>query len=465
MPVFTATERVGSVIDEKYAVQRVIAQGGMGVVFEATHTWTGRRVALKLIKPDLVEPTRNARLLVEARAATALSHPNVVQVLDMGQTEDGVSYLVMELLEGSTLKQELLARGTLPPAEALAIVLPLLGAIAVAHDRGIVHRDIKPANILLSRDSAGRRVPKLLDFGIAKVIEDTGVTHSGAVLGTTHYLSPEQAEGTDDVGPASDIWALGVVLYECLCGKLPFPGEHAASVLQRILNEPVPPLRTHAPQIGSALAQAVERALHSELRLRYDGARSFARALLVTARECGVELPEAPDPTGLPEWSAWLSGPNPGKDSTIDAGRARASTPVAMPSVARAARIPNPVAAWSLGLLVLLACLAYLFLQHETAPVGATSPHVSVTAASRPQPVPRPNAALPATPPADEDSAAATKAPPSSPSASVLPVAAPPTSTRAPARRRRRRATAPTDTIAPAPKTAPSSRDKLMQSW
>jgi serine/threonine protein kinase len=338
MPILSATERIGTLIDEKYAVARILAEGGMGVVFEATHTWTGRRVALKLLKPDFVDPKRNARLQVEARAAAALNHPNVVQVLDMGLTDDGVSYLVMELLEGRSLADELAARGALPEAEALSIVLPLLGAIAVTHARGIVHRDLKPANVFLCVDAAGRQVPTLLDFGIAKLIEQTGVTKSGAVLGTPHYLSPEQAEGQAEIGPSADIWAFGVMLYQCLTGTLPFGTGSASSVLARVLNGVPVPLRTHAPHVGSGLAAAIERALARDPQARYTGAASFARALLLTARADGIALPHDPEPLGLPEWKAWL------RDSADDA--AATLEDFALPHAGQVQRKPTRGRAW-----------------------------------------------------------------------------------------------------------------------
>jgi serine/threonine-protein kinase len=387
MPILSATERIGTLIDEKYAVARMLAEGGMGVVFEATHTWTGRRVALKLLKPDFVDPKRNARLLVEARSAAALNHPNVVQVLDMGLTDDGVCYLVMELLEGRSLADELAARGALPEAEALSLVLPLLGAIAVTHAGGIVHRDLKPANVFLRVDAAGRRVPTLLDFGIAKIIEQTGMTKSGTVLGTPHYLSPEQAEGQADIGPAADIWALGVMLYECLTGTLPFGTGLASSVLARVLTDVPVPLRTHAPQVGSALAAAVERALRRDPRARYADAASFARALLLTARTDGIALPNDPEPLGLPEWTDWLRDSSGGADATLEQ--------LAPPHATHLRQKPTRGRAWVTLVIVTALCTATAYAltrRVATASRPASTPSVatariSESAAQTPAPV------------------------------------------------------------------------------
>jgi serine/threonine protein kinase len=157
MPILTVAERIGTEIEGKYKVEALLGQGGMGVVFAARHLWTERRVAIKLLRPELSALTllESTRLIQEARTTTRLEHPHVVQVLDMGRTDDGVPYLVMERLEGVTLKQELEARGRLSAHEALQLLLPLMGAMALAHDQGIIHRDLKPANIFLCRNAAG----------------------------------------------------------------------------------------------------------------------------------------------------------------------------------------------------------------------------------------------------------------------------------------------------------------------
>jgi serine/threonine-protein kinase len=461
MPILSATERIGTLIDEKYAVVRMLAEGGMGVVFEATHTWTGRRVALKLLKPDFVDPKRNSRFLVEARAAAALDHPNVVQVLDMGSTDDGVSYLVMELLEGRPLADELAERGALPVAETLSLMLPLLGAIAVTHARGIVHRDLKPANVFLNIDGAGRRVPTLLDFGIAKIIEQTGVTKTGAVLGTPHYLSPEQAEGQADIGPAADIWAFGVILYECLTGTLPFGTGSASSVLARVLTDVPVPLRTHAPHVGSALAAAVERALHRDPRGRYKDAATFAQALLLTARADGIELPDDPEPLGLPEWTEWLRDGSARFDVTLEE--------FAPPPATHVQRKPKRVPAW-VALMVVAALgmvTAYALTRHVEEP----SRHASTPARSAelrpsapPVRVPEFAAQAPAAAPASPPPAAPALADALTPSALALAAA----STTAIPKRAHRAAIhqkPPKPPVTQEPTPAAPEQQKLMLSW
>jgi serine/threonine protein kinase len=304
MPTLTARERVGTVIDGKYAIEGVIARGGMGVVFAATHRWTDRRVAVKLVLDHDVDAQHQARLVEEARLATRLDHPNVVQVLDMGATDDGALYLVMERLSGRTLRDELREAAPLEPAAALRVLLPVFGAIATAHDHGIVHRDLKPANILLSVSSSdGPVIPKVLDFGIAKLIDDSGFTKPGSVVGTPAYLSPEQAAG-HAAGPTADVWGLGVLLFECLSGRVPFEGD-GPSVLQRLVNGNAPLLRSVTQRVPQSLAAAIDRALQREPNGRYADVRSFARALLATAVSAGVTLPDDPDPVGLPQWRRW----------------------------------------------------------------------------------------------------------------------------------------------------------------
>ena len=233
MPLLTDQERLGTTLAEKYRIDRIVGRGGMGVVFSATHLWTGRPVAVKLLLPGLADDAGLVkRFLREARAAAGLRHPNVVDVLDMGSEPDGTVYLVLEMLVGESLDAVLERHGRLTLRELAAWVVPVCDAVGAAHGQGIVHRDLKPENIFLHRPAEGVTLPKLLDFGIAKVL-GTGTskqTAVGSVIGTLHYMSPEQAEGRADVGPRSDVWALGVVLYECLTGRMPFDGSNLSLI-------------------------------------------------------------------------------------------------------------------------------------------------------------------------------------------------------------------------------------------
>ena len=205
MPVLSAEERIGTQIAGRYTITAVLGEGGMGTVFEAEHTWTGRSVALKLLKPELAKnPDLVTRFLSEARAAAKLKHPNVVDILDMGQGEEEGVFLAMEKLEGEPLSARA-KRSALPVEEAVALLVPVMDALSVAHEKfSIVHRDLKPDNIFLATDGRGGIVPKLLDFGIAKVTDDlfAANTHTGTLIGTPWYMSPEQALADKGLGPS-----------------------------------------------------------------------------------------------------------------------------------------------------------------------------------------------------------------------------------------------------------------------
>ena len=283
MPILTPEERIGTEIAGKYRIRAQLATGGMSVLFAGEHTWTRRPVAIKVLAPHASLDARAVqRFLREARTTTALRHPHVVDVLDMGHAGDGALYIVMELLEGADLSDLIAARGVIPAREAVAIVSPIIDAIAAAHTLGFVHRDIKPGNVFLAKRADLRLVPKLLDFGIAMALADTEpgstATRTGVILGTPHYMSPEQAT-SGEVGPASDTWALGVVLYQMLSGVVPFDGGSPTVILMEILRGVRRPLAEMAGDASPALIGLVEQALAPEPSARPQDLRAWARAL------------------------------------------------------------------------------------------------------------------------------------------------------------------------------------------
>ncbi|RYZ03594.1 MAG: serine/threonine protein kinase [Myxococcales bacterium] len=270
---------IGSIVDRRYLLKREIARGGAGAVFEAEHLYTKRSVALKLLVPEQRSaPEPRARLLREALALSAARHPGVVAALDAGEMEDGTPYLVLELLEGRSLEGILAVRRRLGAAEVAWLGVAICEALSAAHRRGIIHRDIKPSNVFVARDEQGREVVKLFDFGVAKVAtESNKLTQSGALLGTPEYMAPEQLLARE-VDARVDVYALGITLYECLAGAVPFEGNFG-EVLLKVSTQPLTPLLSKVSELPPELASAVECALAREPEGRFADAQAFSLAL------------------------------------------------------------------------------------------------------------------------------------------------------------------------------------------
>lgn len=268
----------------QYAVVRPLGQGGMACVYEAVHIGLGKRVALKVMQPHVaLNQVTSARFVREGRVAARIRHPNVVDVLDVGTSTDGVPFLVMELLEGVDLSAFLRERRAMPLDEAIEILLPVLSAVGAAHAAGIVHRDLKPANILLARGHDGAIVPKVVDFGISTFLDRDGgldLTQTDALLGTVRYMAPEQTRGAKFVEARSDLYSLGVILYSCVTGMQPYDGEGAFEVMHAIRTAPVPPPSSRLPGLAAAFDALVLRALAKEPEHRFASAQAFGRALL-----------------------------------------------------------------------------------------------------------------------------------------------------------------------------------------
>ncbi|MFW2387913.1 MAG: protein kinase domain-containing protein [Polyangiales bacterium] len=290
-------------IGGKYRLGPVIGSGGIATVRRATHVWTEREVAVKLLDPTLphFEQLR-AGFLREARATVQLDHPNVVDVLDMGEDGWDTAYLVMELLHGPTLRDVLLERGKLSEEDTLAILLPLLDALEKAHELGIIHRDFKPDNIMLPLDAYGVVTPKLLDFGIAEVLRDArsgGVSDpEGVIMGTPQYMSPEQARDHRAlIGPQTDVWGVAIVWYECLTGIAPFDGDSAEEILHAVCEKPIDfsavPER-YVPVLRAALHRlpGFRMASIPELKARIE-AMGFDRTTIAPAASSLSSVPAA----------------------------------------------------------------------------------------------------------------------------------------------------------------------------
>lgn len=274
------------VIAGRYHLLERLGDGSTATTYLAEDELLGRRVAVKLFRSEyLVDPRDRARFEREARAAAAVSHPNIVQVFDVGQEGD-TRYLVMEWVDGTDLKRLIRERAPLPADEAVRVALDLLRGLAAIHRAGIIHRDVKPQNVLIDR--SGRA--KLADFGIARTVRDTGLTETGSVIGTAAYMAPEQATGRA-VSPATDLYAAGVILYELLTGRLPFAGENPLEVLYQHVHEPPIPPRRHNPAISPALEAVVLRALAKSPEERFRSAEAMAAAL-----EAAVASPQKVPP-------------------------------------------------------------------------------------------------------------------------------------------------------------------------
>ncbi|HLK35381.1 MAG TPA: protein kinase [Polyangiaceae bacterium] len=314
MPILTPEEQLGLRVAGRYRLDAILSTGGMGVLFEARDEVTGERVAVKMLKPPYsLERGRVERFLRETRIASELRHPNVATVLDLGEDSASTPYLVMELLEGHSLAKELEARGTLPFAEAVAILLPIADALAAAHGKGIVHRDVKPGNIFLCRDRRGdapvraATVPKLVDFGIAKSARDDFETDTGVVVGTPGYMAPEQLLH-GECGPFTDVWGVGAVLYRCLMGRPPHAGDSVPEALGKLLREPVSPVS--AEGVGRAVCATIDRALARDPHRRYASMAAFARELALVVSSPNADATAEAMPTFEAPAPGWPS-PSP----------------------------------------------------------------------------------------------------------------------------------------------------------
>src|SRR5215212_1738964 len=265
----------GTLIDDRYAILETLGGGGMAEVFLARDEVLGRRVALKVLRgqyagdEEFVERFRR-----EAKSAAALNHPNIVQVYDQGRANDGTYYMAMEYVPGGTLKERIVREGPLDPREAAGIAARVAEALDVAHGRGIVHRDIKPQNILISESGAA----KVADFGIARAAASKTVTETSLILGTAAYMSPEQVRG-ERVGPASDLYSLGVVLYEMLTGQLPYAADNPLATAMKHLDEPPRRPREANPAVPEGMDALTAKLLAKDPGDRYASAAELAEDL------------------------------------------------------------------------------------------------------------------------------------------------------------------------------------------
>jgi eukaryotic-like serine/threonine-protein kinase len=291
-PASTSSQMIGTVLSGRYKLEAKLGSGGMSTVYLARDNTLDRPVAVKVMHREMSEQADQLeRFRQEARAVAKLSHPNVVAVIDAGE-DGGHPYIVFEYVEGETLKQRINRVGALDAQEALAYAIEIARGLTVAHARKMIHRDIKPQNVLI--DSEGRA--KLTDFGISRQLEQDGMTATGRVLGTTDYVAPEQAMG-HPVDQRSDVYSLGVVLYEMLVGQVPFHADSQVGVAMKHVNEELPDVQQRRPELSAAAAMVVERATAKDPSERYQSVGEMiddlSTALEVEAARAGSTTGEA----------------------------------------------------------------------------------------------------------------------------------------------------------------------------
>jgi eukaryotic-like serine/threonine-protein kinase len=426
--------REGEVLAGKYRIDRVLGAGGMGVVVAATHITLGERVALKfLLHEAALHGDSVSRFLREARAAARIKSEHIARVFDVGTLDSGAPYYVMEYLDGSDLGARLVEHGPLAVQQAVDYLLQACEAVAQAHALGIVHRDLKPTNLFVVKGADGSDVVKVLDFGISKVADASSaggdaLTRTSVSMGSPLYMSPEQMTSARDVDGRSDIWALGVVLYELVSGTTPFPGETLPQVCAAVLNGATPSLRARRPELPAELDRVIGTCLGKQPHQRYADVADLAAALAPLAP--GYSLP-------LVERVARIAGKRdrlPSRASVPETPPAVAIDQQAASAIARSAdggstqepwsqTHPRPAAAprrgaekvWfaaaALGVLGMVGALGWFVGQrrHEPAQAAAASAE-SRSAAAAPAP-PTPLVAPPAASPAEPVASAAAPAP------------------------------------------------------
>ncbi len=360
---------IGTILGGRYRLVELLGQGGMATIFRALDTQLGRDVAVKLLRPEyLRDPDFSSRFRQEAQAAASLTHPNVVTVFDYGEDPSG-PYIVMELIDGEDLSTIIRRSGALPPRQATRIAEAVARGLAAAHARGLVHRDVKPGNVLIGRDGQ----VKVVDFGIARAVAEAQVTLPGTTLGSVHYFSPEQARG-EPATESSDIYALGIVLFELLTGTRPWEGDSAAAVGLARLSGPAPDPMAVRPSVPPDLAAITRKALAPEPRDRFASAAAMADALDAALASGGASTGSAaaaaavvgaaagtvamsgvarPNPSAVPyaadAYADLDDGPAPSSGSSQEEDDRTATSPIV----------------WVAGIvaILLLAAIAYLVFQ------------------------------------------------------------------------------------------------------
>ncbi|MBK8256882.1 MAG: serine/threonine protein kinase [Polyangiaceae bacterium] len=420
------TSLIGQLLAGKYEVLRPIGEGGMGAVYEVRHATLDRRFAAKILRPEIAKNEEHVqRFLQEARAAAAIGHANIVSVIDVGEHDvrgRKVPFIVMELLKGTSLAALIKDKGVLSPKRAAKIMAACADALAAAHEAGVIHRDLKPDNIFLAGEN-GEQV-KVLDFGVAKISGAARLTKVGMVFGTPHYMSPEQAKG-EAIDHRSDIYALGVILYECLAGRVPFEADTSMGVLTKQIFANPDPIERVAPNARGlgALGAVVMRCLAKEPADRYASMAELSDALHHVLRDPKAA---AADSLGSSERHH-----RPALRLREDALMPRSVPPPAEPEPRDFRRIVLIGAAAVAVLVFVAVSVRALFFTHRGAEIDATASGAATVGGTPPSAVAAPATAAPNAPePTPTAPASASAAGAASTSAGAPPATTPPTGAR-----------------------------------
>lgn len=330
---------VGDVIADKYRIDGQLGEGGMAVVFAAQHMLLDKPIAVKILSPELPHtPTIVERFLTEARAAAKVDCPNVARVMDVGTLKSGLPFIVMERLDGCDLEELLRLEKQLAIGDGVDYVLQALAGLAHAHTLGIIHRDLKPANLFLAHQPDGTAIIKILDFGIAKLDTGNRMTKAGQAVGSPTYMSPEHIRASDHVDHRTDIWAMGVVLYELLTGEPPIEEDGVGETIAAVLARRAQPARTKRPDIPEGLDAAIMKCLQHDPNERWPDVAAFARAIAPFGTGACAMLPDAIENTlrqQLRRYSgqAMMIRPTPATAATVPVVQNLASTTQEAPAV------------------------------------------------------------------------------------------------------------------------------------
>jgi serine/threonine protein kinase len=374
--------KAGDRIAQKLELVRRLAEGGMGELWVARNLSTHAEVAIKVLLPQRSDDEHAAeRFRHEAEVGAMLAHRNVTRVFDLLVDDDGALVLVMELLHGRTLEAAYKEKGTLSCLEAVELIVPILGALQHAHDHGVIHRDVKPSNIFLDVDPDGHLTPKVLDFGIAKAQDSSSLTHTGEALGSPKYMSPEQVRANKQLDARSDLFSIGVVLYEIITGDNPFDAPSPTAALANVLEVEVDP----DPRIEPRLWLEIQRALAKQVYERHASAKELADAL---CRAVGLTAPEslrrpgptAPSPASVPATPSSVPAP-----ATTSARPSAETRPAPAPSGRRPAARTTTLAAAGAALVLVLAFV--VFGRSSTTDATRSTPAEATDAAAASAPV------------------------------------------------------------------------------